>query len=64
MVKVSISTQTGAKVQKAKEELDQEVIDQLSDNSADWENEKGYAKTFAGIPNEWHETIQVKNKLT
>lgn len=60
---MSTSTQTGPKVQKAKEELDQEEIDQLSDNS-DWENEKGYTKTFAGIPNDWHETIQVKNKLT
>ena len=34
------------------------------DQSEDWEKEKGYIKTFAGIPNEWHETIQVKNKLT
>ena len=59
--KVSISTQT-QKIQKQPEENDNEAS-HTSDQS-DFEKEKGYAKSFVGIPDDWHETIQVKNKQT
>ena len=52
--KVSISTQT-QQIQNQPEENENDAS-HVSDQS-DLNKEKGYAKSFVGIPDEWHETI-------
>ena len=60
-IRIRASSTNGDKGQKMSTEQDEEMS-QASEQS-DWQ-EKGYVKTFAGIPNSWHETIQVRNKKT
>ena len=38
--------------------------DQDSNGSPEFQKDHGFSKSFPGIPDHWHETIQVKNKQT
>ena len=60
-IRIRASSTNGDKGQKMSTDQDAD----MSQNSeqSDWQ-EKGYVKTFAGIPNSWHETIQVRNAKT
>ena len=61
VVKIKIATE--AKINKAQAELDMQN-DQDSNESPEVQKDHGFSKTFPGIPDHWHETIQVKNKQT
>ena len=61
VVKIKITPDT--KINKAQAELDMQN-DQDSNGSPEFQKDHGFSKTFPGIPDHWHETIQVKNKQT